>query len=95
MMTVYVKRLDDIYKLLSLIRPWLLGQKRARAEIMLSYLDRRFKKFEQANGNKRQPYDIGDIRLVKRFYELTRKGKNTSVERLLNELERCPGRMPG
>ncbi len=95
MISVIVKRLDDVYKLLSLIRPWLLGQKRARAEIMLRYLERRFFKFEQAGGNKRQPYDLGDIKLVKRFYELTRVKTNRSVERLLNELERCPGRYPG
>lgn len=95
MISLIVKRLDDVYKLLALIKPWLLGQKRKRAEIMLSYLDRRFEKFEQAGGNRRQPYDVGDIKLVKRFYELTRPGSNASVDRLLNELEQCPGRYPG
>lgn len=88
MLKVSVKGMDDVYKLLTAIRPWLFGDKAARADLMLAYLERRFAKFTANGGSKRVPYDQGDMALVDQSYRLgKRKPRAEALEGLLNDYE--------
>lgn len=92
MLTLTISRLSFVAAVLRAIRPWLFGEKAARADLMLQFLDRRFVKFEiKGSGaqrmGKRAPYDADDIRLVLTFAQNGRRGDVKAVERVLNELE--------
>jgi hypothetical protein len=89
MLTLTVSRLSAVDRVLKAIRPWLFGDKSARADLMLQFLDRRFAKFEDDSMGKRAPYDAGDIRLVLAFIKNGKRGDVKVVERVLNELEQC------
>lgn len=94
MLTLTVSKLDHVANILRAIRPWLFGDKAARADLMLQFLERRFAKFElKGSGTqrmgKRAPYDADDIRLVLRFAKNGKRGDIKTVERVLNELEQC------
>jgi hypothetical protein len=86
MLTLTVSKLSAVDRVLRAIRPWLFGEKSARADLMLQFLERRFAKFENESMGKRAPYDTGDIRLVLAFAKNGR-GDVKTVERVLNELE--------
>lgn len=87
MLTLTVSKLDAVHKVVTTIRPWLFGEKAARADLMLQFLERRFEKFETKSMGKRAAYDAGDIRLVLQFAQSGRRGDVKAVERVLNELE--------
>ncbi len=87
MLTLTVSRLDSVDRVLKAIRPYLFGEKAARADLMMSFLERRFAKFESESMGKRAPYDADDLRIVLRFTQGTRRGDVKTVERVLNELE--------
>lgn len=90
MLCVLVKGLQGGMKLLTAIRPWLYGDKAARADIMLRYLTRRFEKIQANGGNFRQiKMDAEDFQNVADFYKLTKRSNPETVKRVLNELERC------
>lgn len=90
MLSVYVKGLADAIKLLTAIRPWMFGDKSARADIMLRYLKRRFEKIEANGGNYRNlKLDAEDFQCVADFYKITKRSNPSTVKRVLNELERC------
>lgn len=86
MLTLTVSRLSAVDHVLKSIRPWLFGEKAARADLMLKFMERRFAKFQKESMGKRAPYDAGDIRLVLAFAKNGR-GDVATVERVLNELE--------
>ena len=83
MMIMTIGKMSDIDTVLKAIRPWLYGDKAARADLMLQFLDRR----AQKNNGKRTLYDAGDIRLVLDFARLGRRQGTDLTERVLNELE--------
>ena len=92
MLTLTVSKLSAVAAILQAIRPWLYGDKAARADLMLKFLKRRFSKFEDESMGKRAPYDAGDIRLVLKFAQSGRRADTRTVERVLNELEQCPAK---
>ena len=87
MLTATISRLSSVHHILTAIRPWLFGDKAARADLMLKFLERRFAKFEDDSMGKWAPYDAGDIRLVLQFAQKGRRADTKMVERVLNELE--------
>lgn len=87
MLTITISNLAMVRKILKTIRPWLFGDKGARADLMLKFLDRRFAKYDDQSMGKRAPYDAGDIRIVHQFTKSTKRGDIATVERVLNELE--------
>ncbi len=90
MLSILVKSLSGGIKLLTAIRPWLFGDKAARADIMLRYLTKRFAKIEANGGNHRNmKMDREDYESVADFYKLTKRSNPETVKRVLNELERC------
>jgi hypothetical protein len=90
MLCVLVKSLSNSVKLLTAIRPWLYGDKAARADIMLRYLTRRVAKIEANGGNHRNlKMDAEDFSSVAEFYTITKRSNPNTVKRVLNELERC------
>lgn len=86
MLTLTVSNLSAVRRVLQTIRPWLFGEKSARADLMLQFLERRFAKYETQGMGKRAAYDTGDVRLVLAFAKNGR-GDVKTVERVLNELE--------
>lgn len=92
MLTLTVSKLSAVDCVLKAIRPWLFGEKSARADLMLQFLERRFLKFEMKGSGsqrmgKRAPYDADEVRLVLQFVQNGRRGDIKRVERVLNELE--------
>jgi len=91
MLVVTVSKLEASLVLLKTLRPWLFGNKAARADLMIAFLEQRLAKHE-AHGVKRVPYDGEDIRLVADFYSrFTRVGIPPAVEGLLNEYRAAHG----
>lgn len=86
MLTLTVSKLSAVDSILKRIRPWLFGEKAARADLMLKFLARRFAKYETKSMGKRAAYDADDVRLVLAFAKNGR-GDVKTVERVLNELE--------
>lgn len=90
MLCMLIKGLEDGLKILRLIRPHMVGEKAARADIMIRYLDRRFQKIQANNGNHRNlKMDREDFQAVADFYAITKRSNPNTVKRVLNELERC------
>lgn len=87
MLTLTVSNLSAVRQLLLAVRPWLFGEKAARADLMLQFLARRFAKYETKSLGKRAAYDAGDVRLVLQFLKTGSRGDIKTVERVLNELE--------
>ena len=87
MITIRIGKLGDVDRMLRVLRPWLFGDKAARADIMARYLESRFRKIREAGNARQAPYDKDDLEVASEFYGLTRKGKSPQVERLLNEYE--------
>lgn len=87
MLTLTISKLSAVNHVLKTIRPWLFGEKSARADLMLQFLERRFAKYETKSMGKRAAYDAGDVRLVLAFVKNGRRGDVKTVERVLNELE--------
>jgi len=88
MLSISVKNLADAYLLGKLLYPWIAGEKKHRLSLMIQYLARRLKKFEDNNGNKKIPLDKGDYHLVVDFYKrfVKRPGHNRHlVEAILND----------
>jgi hypothetical protein len=83
MLIITIGKFAAVETVLQAIRPWLFGDKAARADLMLQFLERRSAK----NNGKRTLYDAGDMRLVLDFAHLGRRQDTTLVERVLNELE--------
>jgi hypothetical protein len=86
MLTLTISRLSSVNSVLEAIRPWLFGEKSARADLMLQFLARRFAKYADESMGKRAAYNAGDVRLVLAFAKNGR-GDVATVERVLNELE--------
>ena len=86
MLIIVVSKLTEVDCILRSIRPWLYGEKAARADLMLQFLKRRFEKFASRMG-KRAAYDAGDIRLVLEFAKKGRRQGTELIETVLNELE--------
>lgn len=89
MLTLTISRMSAVETVLKAIRPHMFGDKAARADLMLKFLERRFAKFEDDSMGKRAPYDAGDIRLVLTFAQSAKRSDVKTVERVLNELEQC------
>jgi len=87
MITIRIGKLGDVDTMLKILRPWLFGDKAARADIMARYLENRFRKIREAGNLRQVPYAKDDLELASEFYGLTRMGKSPQVERLLNEHE--------
>ena len=87
MLTLTVSKLSAVHRVLSAIRPWMAGEKSARADLMLRFLERRFAKFENESMGKRAAYDAGDMRLVLQFVQNGKRADVKTVVRVLNELE--------
>ncbi len=87
MLTITVSKMHTIHKVLVAIRPWLFGDKSARADLMIEFLERRFAKFEDDALGKRAKYDADDIRVVLQFAKGGKRADVATVERVLNELE--------
>ena len=96
MFIVRIRTLDDIVKFLTPLRPWLFGDKGARADLILQFVSKRINKIR---GTYRKgpttPYDAEDWQTVKQFLELGgRSTKMPVVERVLNEHEQRARREP-
>jgi len=87
MLTLTISNLSAVRHVLLAIRPWLFGEKAARADLMLQFLERRFAKYETKSLGRRAAYDAGDVRLVLQFLKTGSRGDIKTVERVLNELE--------
>lgn len=81
MMILTISRLQSVHDFLEIIRPWMFGNKAARADIMLRYLKNRFNKFETGGGGPRNtPYGEDDFALVREFASLGRTPQRARVE---------------
>lgn len=89
MLRASIKSMGATHKLLTAIRPWLFGDKSARADLMLQFLESRFKRSAEETKGVATPYDQGELGIVDRFYRLTRKGRSGALDGLLNEQEQC------
>jgi hypothetical protein len=87
MLTVTISKLDCVYRVLKAIRPWIFGEKSARADLMLAFLEKRFERTHASGEYQRRHYNADEIRIVYQFYKNGRRGDLTTVERVLNELE--------
>jgi len=82
MLTLTVSKLSSAQKALTCLTPYLFGDKRIRAEIMLEYLDKRLSRQKENSGNFRNlRYQDDEIALVKKFYTLTRPGQTKAFAR--------------
>jgi len=79
-MCVSTSKLSNVKKILDSIFPYIVGEKKARAELVLKFVNRRLE-------NKRQPLEDEDVELLKEMDErfISRKGKKTQFGRILNE----------
>lgn len=75
MLTLTVSKLDTALRLVRTVRPWLFGNKAARAELIVSYLERRLAKVAASGSHRQCPYDDEDIGFVEQFYALTKRGQ--------------------
>lgn len=87
MLTLTVSKLAAVKDLLEKIRPWLFGEKSARADLMLQFLNKRFERTHEKGVYMRKHYNADEIRIVLAFYKVGRRGDIKMVERVLNELE--------
>lgn len=85
MLTITVSQFDAALALVRTIKPWLFGQKAARADLLQRYLTRRAEKFAAANGYKRLKLDDGDWALVREFSTLSRVKHQPALVGVLNE----------
>ncbi|MFA6125437.1 hypothetical protein [Sphingomonas sp.] len=93
MLTITVNKMESSHRLLERIRPWLFGNKAARADLMTRYLIGRFDKFAKNGGYKQVALGQDDVDTVKDFYKLTNPNKScrmhASTSRFLNDYTRC------
>ena len=83
---VQVKKFSETRSLVRTIRPWLFGNKRYRADLMLRFLDRRLARIEdEGGGNTRLPFNKDDLQPVSDFYKLTRVNVPRELEGVLND----------
>jgi len=70
---VSTKRLDTIKNILTSIMPYMAGQKKQRAELLLDYVEKRL-------SHKYEPYTEEEINIAKKFFEecVSTKGKKRS-----------------
>lgn len=90
MLTLTVSKLDEVRLVLQAIRPWLFGDKAARADLMLLFLEKRFARTHATGKYKRIQYNAEEIRVVLQFAQNGRRANVAAVERVLNELEQSP-----
>ncbi len=79
-MTVSTSKLSSVKKIIDSIFPYIIGEKKARAELVLKFVTRRLSRMNLS-------LDDEDIELLKEMDErfISRKGKKTQFGRILNE----------
>jgi hypothetical protein len=81
-MTVSVLRFDSVTLILTEMIPWLVGDKKARAEILLRYVSK------ERRG--RREFDPDDAEIIRAFLKVSpnaRKGKPTRLAEVLRDYE--------
>lgn len=84
--TLEVSGLKRVHTLLTATIPWLVGDKKERARLLLVFLQRRFDKVAVSKTTSTNlKYDEGDIQAVLAFLRKTRTKRIEHVTKILNE----------
>jgi len=81
--------LQAVLDLLLAIEPYMIGNKGAKARLLIKYLESRLSRQRTARGNP--PYNIDELLIIKNFYDNTkRKGgkRNPDVAKILRDYTR-------
>jgi hypothetical protein len=79
MLAVRIQKPHHMQKFLHALRPWIFGDKAARIDLMLEFLDRRLGMIASSGkGPTGNPYTDDDFKTVEKFYALTRPAKRNS-----------------
>lgn len=85
-MTISVLRFDSVTLILQSLIPWLVGDKKARAELLLRYVSK------ERRG--RREFDPDDAEIIRAFLAVSpwaRKGKSARLAEVLRDYERNSG----
>jgi len=95
---IRMNKMVDVTTFLSAIRPWLVGKKAKKADLVIKYIERR-KTFDHLNSNdvKRNiRNDEVSMRIVQEFYKLNNAKVPQKITEALNDyLAREYGQAPG
>ncbi len=86
MLRLKVSRFTDTFILLKRLRPWLYGEKSARADIMLEYLEMRLEKME-AGATGKIPIGSEELNLAKKYFATTGAKTPKHIREVLNDCE--------
>lgn len=82
---VTVQGMKRMHKLLTIITPHMMSEKKKRAEILLSFISTRLHKSEVLGLRHNMKYDREDVDYMIRFLKLTRSKRTEKVAGLLRE----------
>jgi len=83
-----LSRMADILRCLIILQPHLTGQKRARANLLCRFLERRLKRQTKRSKGGRAHYDHMDWDLVRQFYELKKTDLPDAIVGILRDYTR-------
>lgn len=84
---VYVRvgKMAQVKRVLELIAPYLAGEKKSRAELMIEFIDRRMSHKGERTKHGSSWYEGYDWYLVKQFYDISGGKLPTEVQAILND----------
>lgn len=87
MLRLKVSRFADTLILLKRLRPWLYGEKSARADIMMEYLETRLRKMEAVGGTTKIPIGNEELSIAKKYFSTTSAKTPKHIRGVLNDCE--------
>lgn len=82
---IYIDGFKRMQKLLNVLAPHFGGEKKARIDILLEFINRRMDTAERTERQQNFQYDKGDIELMLKFLKLTRTHNYDKIAGMLNE----------
>lgn len=74
-----------VHTLLTAVMPWLAGDKRQRAEVLMRFLSARLDKSVNTQRGANMQYDADDVENVLAFLRLTKSKRVDRITEILNE----------
>ena len=85
-LVLHVTKMKNILSFLTKIRPYLFGEKKRRADLIVQFISRRLDRKGSRSAKKGTSwYDETDWNIVRKFYEECGKKMNAKVREILNE----------
>lgn len=83
-LVVNIGKMATIKRVLMAIDPYFVGEKRARARLILQFVERRMSR-GQRHGHRGQGYDGRDWQIIREFYEISGAVIRPEVHKLLDQ----------